>query len=334
MKITPIKIKDFLDSPLHFNLCLIYGRNFGKIKDYFNYLVKKAKFTLDDPFSTTILSFNEILTNPQILLNKSGTLSFHGRMRLLYIPDIGANLPRPLQNIFEVIDYKSTYIILIAQEHLAVNSSTRIYFENLKNAAVIPCYYDEMKERQKVVKKYLNNKKINYDNHVLTLLNNNLPEDRLAIYSELDKLAIYIGTKNSINEKDIINSVVQDPYGDIDDICSAFANQQIKRFLLLSNTTKNKFSIIRRLIEYFIRLYKVLLEIENGQDINIVINNLRPKMFFKHIAQFKNSVKLWQKNEIIHLLNSLIKLEIEYKSGDENISIKLERLGLDKYLST
>ncbi|MBQ4875517.1 MAG: hypothetical protein HRK26_05380 [Rickettsiaceae bacterium H1] len=314
MKITAEKF--FSRNFFSFNSCLIYGDNTGKVQDYFSTVVNLGGFKLNDPFCSTTLPFKDIAYNHQLLLDKVNTLSFKGDKRLIHIADIEQTLPISLQKIFDNMDYGSTYVILTSKKNLPVNSSTRNYFETSNNYAVIACYHDEGEGLKTLIRAFLSDNGIVFCGSIIDALSYCLRGERANIYSELEKLVIYLGEEKTLTEEDVINCCVNDFQLYAEDISFAFAEKDSKKFLSLINVHSNLLFVIKVIVNYFLRLNQVLLILKEGRSLQSALSSLKPQIFFKHINCFKYHLKLWSVKEIIVLLNKLLEIEIFYKKGE------------------
>ena len=308
-----------------FTSCLLYGENYGKITDCLHNVAKNARLNLNNPFSSTTLSFKDIVSKPQLLLDKVNTLSFDGTKRVVQITHVETSLPPNLQKIFESIDDNSTYIILTSHKSLPINSSTRTFFEKQRKCAVIACYNDDGQELKSLIRNFLTQNQISLEDNILDILAYYTNGERTNIYSELNKLIIYLGEQKFITQEDVIKCCSNNFQLTLDDISLAFASQDIKKFLSLIRTQQNILLIIRSITKYFIRLYQVLTKLENGNTMQSAINSLTPPIFFKHLNSFKSHLKLWKINEIIITLQKLSEIEILYKKGEALLTLRMLR---------
>lgn len=329
MKILPAASIGVLKAPLVFSLCLIHGDDVSKVTDLFHKVSKNAGFDIENSFTTSSLSFKEVMTNHDVLLNKINTLTFDGNMRLIHISDVGQALSVDLQEIFNNIDYNATYIILTANKFLSAKSSTRIYFEKSKKCASIACYADDESGVKHSIKIFLQDRGVRCSDSLMDLLSSHLIGEKKNIHSELEKLLFYISDLQSINEEDVMSSINQNFQSTVDEVCFAFADKNIYRFLSLISEHKNSSLILRSLIRYFCRLYSVLVELRNGTPLQCAIKTLRPNIFFRNLQSFKRHIELWQINAISMMFSKLLDIETTYNRDDSKTQLMLKHLALN-----
>ncbi len=315
MKIAANKI--FSMSTMPYKVFLLYGENQGKVDDCIDYITKTIGVDVTNGLSIVSLPFKDVSKDVVTFLDLASTLSFNVVKQLIRIVDVEANISQNLEKAIASVDCNNTYIILSARNNLPANSSTRKYFEKLKNCAVVPCYNDEGYALEDVIRGSLDQHCVSYDKRTVALLAYYLKGERNNIYSEIEKLVAYIGEKRDLCEQDILDSGINNLSFDIDALTFAIAYKNKRKALyILAKIDANLLAVLRSLSKYFIRLYYVVTKINDGVSCDVAVCELNPKLFFKHVNTFKEHIRLWKVEQILALLKKTLEVEVLCKSGD------------------
>ena len=76
--------------------------------------------------------------------------------------------------------------------------------------------------------------------------------------------------------------------------------------------------IIRTILNKSKRLLKIRSEIDNNKNIDQVLSNFKPPIFWKEKDIIKKQVKLWSSKEIKELIFKINSLEISVKKNSTN----------------
>ncbi len=318
-------LNKFLVQTQHNGSVLIYGENFGKVMDYF----KKLTNNLDcnDPFSATMLSFHDVVNNSKMLLDKVNTPAFNGKKRLIHITDVSESLPAQIQQVIDHVDYHTTFLIFTSKLTLTPKSTLRLFFEKSSTHAAIACYNDDGRDLKAFISHYLQQNDIQCSSSLIANLSNILAGERTAIRYELDKLIAYAGEKRTLNDADHLICLTAHNTMNNYDICSAFADKNLEKFLLLLKNYRDGLLVIRILSQYFIRIKTALVAPHDMRD--SVIRGFKPPIFFKYMGRFKLHLDRWQKSKVIEVLNELLKMEVKDKENSVcNTKAMIERMAI------
>nr|WP_225537003.1 hypothetical protein [Wolbachia endosymbiont of Mansonella ozzardi] len=146
---------------------------------------------------------------------------------------------------------------------------------------------------------------------------------KLLIYSELEKLVLFLGERKDLKLDDVelCLSASSNDYVTLDNLCFAIANKDMASFIKISDTLilQENFSpiaLIRIISNYFLRLENVLLSIQSGMSEQAAIDQLSPPLFFKQLQNFKLHLKNFQLLELRRILERLIRLEVICKKTE------------------
>ncbi|NUX00986.1 DNA polymerase III subunit delta [Wolbachia endosymbiont of Madathamugadia hiepei] len=316
MKVTPSKIKKFLEKPDTLRGVLIHGSDNSRI-DFF---VQEIIASLDE-YSVQVMDFATVNKSPGLLFSELANVSMFANKKLVKLINVSGSISKELKN---VLDYNTNdhYVMMIAND-LPYSSATKSYMESSKIFGVIACYKDSSSNLYDIVSSYLKQNDIKYTNEVIYHLQSYFNHSKLPIYSELEKLVLYLGERKDLKPADIelCLSASNNDYVTLDNLCSAIANKDMANFIKISDTLilQENFSpiaLIRIISNYFLRLENVLLLIQSGMSEQAAIDQLSPPLFFKQLQSFKLHLKNFQLLELRRILERLIRLEVICKRTD------------------
>ncbi|AAW70767.1 DNA polymerase III subunit delta [Wolbachia endosymbiont of Brugia malayi] len=316
MKVTPSKVKKFLEKPDILSGVLIHGNDNSKV-DFFT---QEIVASLSE-YSVQMMDFAMVNKSPGLLFSELANISMFTSKKLIKLINVTGNISKELKN---VLDYNAGghYVIMIATD-LSYNSTIKSYIESSKTFGVIACYKNSGSNLYDIISSYLKRNDIKYTNEIIYHLQSYFNYSNLPIHSELEKLVLYLGERKDLKPADIelCLSTFSNDYVTPDNLCSAIANKDMANFIKISDTLilQENFSpigLIRIISNYFLSLEKVLLSIQGGMNEQVAIDQLNPPLFFKQLQSFKSHLKIFQLSELKKILESLISLEITCKKTD------------------
>jgi DNA polymerase-3 subunit delta len=287
---------------------LLYGPDKGMISYICSEIIKGSGKT-----ASTISYKDAQNKGLDIVLNNA---SLFGDSEIIRIHDT----PQILDDAFKtLLQHKiHNFPIFIANE-LSTTSSLRKFFESEDTIAACGCYPDDDNAVSQLIRQTVleSAKKITPD--AVTYLTRKLGGDRLLIMNELGKLLLFTYDKNAIDLDDVIKITSSSLTTSPDKLCISFAKCDAKQYLeelgkLLAENVSPVW-IIRAIVRYYINLYIVASHIERGISLDIAMQNLKPPVFFKHVADFRRIVTGQKTVDILRILRILESAEIACKSS-------------------
>ncbi|QKX02305.1 DNA polymerase III subunit delta [Wolbachia endosymbiont of Dirofilaria (Dirofilaria) immitis] len=316
MRITPFKIKKFLEKPDTLRGVLIYGSDNSKV-DFF---VREVIAGLSE-YSVQVMDFTIVDKSPGLLFSELANISMFANKKLIKLTNVSGSISKELKNVLDR-NTGSHYIVMVASD-LPCHSITKSYMESSKIFGVIACYRYSNSNPCDIISDYLDRNGIKYTNEVIYHLQSYLNCSKLSIYSELEKLVLYLGKRKDLDYTDIelCLSTSSNDYVTLDSLCSAIVNKDMERFIKVSDILilQENFSpiaLIRIILNYFLHLENVLLLIQGGMSEQTAIDQLSPPMFFKQLKSFKSHLKVFQLSDLKKVIEELISLEITCKTAD------------------
>lgn len=317
MKVPPATSDSFVAKPnpaIH--AALIYGPDSGLVALRAKNLHRALIDYPNDPFRNIEIDYKKIKKDPSTLRDELNTRSLIGGRRFIKIIHVDASLPKPLIEILQ--SYTGDTFSLWIAEELPPSSSLRKTFENEKNLAAIACYNDDSTTLRQVTGQYLKEHAFTISNTATDLLSHRFSGDRLMVLSELDKLMTYKWLDRKIETKDVEECTVNHAELSLDILCFAVASGNPAAiehaFAQALEEGTPAISMIRTLLQYFMKLHLVRSKMDAGESEQGAIASLRPPLFFKSVPLFKQHLYLWSEKKLSAHLAALNELEHQCKS--------------------
>ena len=329
MKIQNYKIDDYCKN-LENNpgALLIYGADYGLINERINLIVNKF-FNIDKNNNSKLniidIETSSLLNDPEFLEIESKSLSLIDKNKLIKIKNANDKILETIQKY--LLNPEKTCIIIVIADNLSPKSKLRLFFEKHNTAVIIPCYLDDKKTISELINSRLKKENISANQDTVDLLANHLGEDRLITISEIEKAILLAGKEKYLKNEDILSYVVDSNSINMDELCDTTLSGDIeKSFNILFRMQSQGISAIQ-IIRSFIRQLQNLIILKKlvvNNNIDPIINNFKPPIFFKRKPKIKNqiqSLSIKNINKIIKILNSS-EIYCKKPKSSQNLIIK------------
>ena len=297
------------------NLHLIYGNNEGIKEDIIN------KYYLNN-FDGDVLKYEEqeILSNKDEFISSLLTKSLFDNKKLIIIS-------RATDKLFvlfsEFLEREISDIqIIIKSSTLEKKSKLRSIFEKEKQMICTPVYEDDTRSLNFYIQNFLRENKLNLSQEIKNLLIERSKGDRINLNNELSKLKNLSISKKTLDVEDVIKlSNIAENYTvfELSDNYLAKNSKKVSNILNENNySSEDCILIIRTILNKSKRLLKIRTEIDNNKNIDQVLSNFKPPIFWKEKDIIKKQVKLWSSKEIKELIFKINSLEISVKKNSIN----------------
>ena len=267
---------------------------------------------------------DDILNDENILFNELNNLSLFDEKKILFIENANDKIFKILENY---LNDNLNFQLFFFSEILEKKSKLRNYFEKSKIYGSIPCYADTSITIQRIVQDELKNfqglTSVNL-NIILESCNN----DRIKVYNEVNKIITFFEDKKITTENlsKLVNSPRIDDFNYLRD--EAIKGNKAEMNRLLNSTIIDQERGVYYLSLINLRFYK-LIDILNikkrDNNLESVINGIKPPIFWKDKQNIIDQLKMWDIKKIQSVLKSLFDLEKTFKSNaniDKNVLIK------------
>jgi DNA polymerase-3 subunit delta len=297
--------KAFLD----YKIFLLYGENEG-FKKEFKDKVKK----IDKDFEILSITQEEIVKNNNILFKEIENKSLFEKNKIFFIDQADDKI---LSIVEEVIESVQDEKIIIIAKNLVKKSKLRNFFEKEKNCCVTACYQDNettlrniilssLKEYQGVTPEFIN------------FIIENTGFERNKIRNEIEKVQSFFLNKIIDFKKveQLLNIKTNDDYNKLKD--EALNGNKNKTNRLLADTifeSENNVYYLNLINQRLNRLKDILNLKTNNTNIESIILNLKPPVFWKDKPILVKQLTKWNKEKIKIALKKTYEAELEMKSN-------------------
>jgi len=299
---------------------LFYGENIGMKDEIKNEIKKHYK-----NFEKIAFHQDEIVKNEKFLNEQVHNTSLFAENKIIIINEVSDKIKNKIAEILKK-PKKDLKIFLFAQ-NLEKKSTMRLYFEKEKNVAIIPCYQDN----ERTLSEYLKKKFAGYiglNQEIINLLINNSGLDRKVLSGEINKMKGLFLDKKINREKlvTLINNIYNLDFNNLRD-ASLLAdkktlNKNLGNIMLQNEDAYFYLNNLNFRIEKLLELNK---KFQKHENIEMAMNNMKPRIFWKDKPIFYKQVKIWNLKKLEEAKKIIVETEILIKTkfnSYNNILIK------------
>lgn len=318
MKLTTKDIELFLKNPgQKTKATLLYGPDSGLVRERSKHISALMLGPKADPLNRIELSADRLKEDPALLMDELCALSLMGGQRVVIVQDGTDKLTSIISDAMESKNL-SAYLIVEAEE-LSSTSSLRGLFERTDSIAALPCYRDEGRTLDEVIRTTMQGYGLSVAPDAMRYLAGNLGNDRGVTHNELAKIAIYMGQDKEVTLQHALLLTDYNASETMDDICYFVACGELmqaqKLLAIMLHEGTQPVAIIRSLLRHFQRMDLARANMANGMPLDQAVSSLRPMVFFKYVPKMKRALSLWQPRSLARALDALLRIERELKSN-------------------
>ena len=302
----------------NYRFFLLYGDNEGlkeELSDIINNCFEGSKFKYEE---------SEIIKNKDQFNNSIRNKSLFESKKIVAISRCSEKISETIYDIIE--DNIKDIIIIINCGILEKKSKLRNFFEKSKISIIIPTYKDTSQSLINIATKFFNERKISLSHETINLLVNRSNGDRGNLKSELDKISNYIVDKKTISLKEIYTLTnLSENYSASELADSSLSKNKKKTIEILNENnyaTEDCFLILRIFLQKIKKIINLLEIKKNERDIDKIISQYKPPIFWKDKPIIKKQMSLWTDKKLYELITKINLLEVNIKMNN-SISIIL-----------
>ena len=302
----------------NYRFFLLYGDNEGlkeELSDIINNCFEGSKFKYEE---------TEIIKNKDQFNNSIRNKSLFENKKIVTISRCSEKISETIYDIIE--DNIKDIIIIINCGILEKKSKLRNFFEKSKISIIIPTYKDTSQSLINIATKFFNERKISLSHETINLLINRSNGDRGNLKSELDKISNYIVDKKTISLKEIYTLTnLSENYSASELADSSLSKNKKKTIEILNENnyaTEDCFLILRIFLQKIKKIVNLLEIKKNERDIDKIISQYKPPIFWKDKPIVKKQMSLWTDKKLYELITKINLLEVNIKMNN-SISIIL-----------
>ncbi len=319
MKIDPPYYENNLKDRLeNINIIFLYGTNIGLVDLIYKKTLKILEIDTNDPFSVSRIDGDEFKDNPSSLHDNVNTLSAFSERRFILLDLMRITINKSLENIIlETVKIKnSSYLLIIRAANLKMNSFIK-YFQNVSDAIVVPCYEEKVNTIHEKLSDLFSKHKINFNKDIIKNLIPKLSSNSLINEMEIEKLDSFLTNNKNVTEEMIFTLISNNEDINLNNVVENCSNGNSRDALTsFENMYENQsttITLIRMFVSHFKLIEKILLLFENNKNLENIISNIKPPIFFKKKDFVIFQCKVWNLKLIKIILARLIELELKCK---------------------
>ncbi len=288
---------------------LLYGNNDGAKADFLETIFKNKKENIKKYYE------NEILNNTENFYNSLTTKSFFEEKKIIIIKKTTNKI---FDLIKKIIDQKLDDVnIFLDADNLEKKSKLRDFFEKQKKIVCVPFYLDTEQNLNIIARNFFKEKSIELSQQLLNLIIERSNGSRQHLKHELNKIHSLSKTKKKISLDDIVkltNLGEQNEISEIIDLCLSKNQKKIIRLLNENNFSgEDSIYILRILLNKTKRLLNLTKSINKENDVDSLISNYKPPIFWKDKDLVKKQINSWKVENVRKLMIKINKIELLVK---------------------
>ena len=317
MKIAAAKIDQFIARPgADIRVALVYGPDSGLVRERSDALMRTAVADLSDPFLVAELGGDAVAKDIALLADEAAAIALTGGRRAVRVRDCGDSATTAVKSMLASPTGDS--LVVLQAGELGPRSSLRRLIEEDAAGAAVPCYADDMRDLDRVVRETLAAASLAVSPDASAYLTANLGSDRGVTRSELQKLALYAHGAARVELADAMAVVGDSAALSLDDLCFAAidgdmpaADRAFERSLLEG---QSEVAILRAISRHLMRLQVTVGRVDRGESAERAVKALRPPVFFKRETQFRRQAESWSGARIAQAIELALQAEMSCKS--------------------
>ena len=297
---------------------LVYGPDQGLVRERADALTAFVAPDLKDPFRIAELPGAALKSGSAPLRDEAAALAFGGGRRVVRVRDAGDAHAAAFKDF--LADPAGEALVVVEAGDLPKRSSLRLVFEGAKNAAALPCYRDEGRGLEQVIRAQLAEAGLRIEADALAWVAGALGGDRGVTRRELEKLILYMADRGPGAAVGLAEA--QAAIGDsaavaLDDVLQAAAEGDLAgldRALARIAGETTPVGLLRAAQRHFQRLHLAACEVEAGAPVDSVLKGVRPPLYFRAADRFRAALRLWSPARLQRALERLLDAELAAKS--------------------
>ncbi len=298
-----------------FKLYLLYGKNEGLQKEIIDkYFIKG--------FTGEINKYeeNEILQSSELIIEQILNKSLFSSEKILIVSRASDKIMKFLEKIMEkdLNDIK----IIIKSSSLEKKSKLRNLFEKNKTLVAIPVYEDDTRALLQIISQFISKNNLKISRESINLLIDRANGSRESLNLELEKILNY-SISNKILEFETIKKItnLSENYSvnELTDNILLKSNKNVTKILNENNYSEEDcILILRTLLIKSKRLLKIIEINNNIKNIDKVIMEIKPPVFWKEKESVKKQVNTWNFEDLKKKIYEINDIEALVKNNSRN----------------
>ena len=294
---------------------LIYGKNEGLQKE-----IIEKKFTNSFLGEINRYEENEVLSNSESIISEILNKSLFSNNKIIIITRASDKILKIIEKLLEkkLSDIK----IIIKSGQLEKKSKLRNLFEKNKDMVTMPVYQDEFRSLLPIIIQFTKKNDIKLSRESINLILDRASGSRENLYIELEKIFNY-SISNKVIEFETVKKLtnLSENYG-VNELANQYLSKNKKNLAKILN--ENNYSdedcilILRTILSKSKRLIEIIEKNNEIENIDEVINDIRPPIFWKEKDDLKKQVNMWHFGDLKNKIYRINEIEALIKSNSKN----------------
>ena len=290
---------------------LLYGENQG----HKNEIIKNKFFG-----NVYRYEESEIIGNEEAFFNNILSKSFFENEKLIIVSRATDKIKVIIE---EIIDKNVEDVVIVLNANtLEKKSKLRSFFEKDKRAICVAFYEDNGQTLVAIASSFFRKNKIPVSQQSINLLVARCRGDRQNLNNELEKIENFISGSNKIEIQDLLKLTnLAENYNVSELIDSCLSKNKTKTINILNEniySLEDCVLITRTFLMKSKRLLKICKEFQDRKNIDAVISNFRPPIFWKDKEIVKQQAKCWSINNAEDLIYKINDIELLVKKNSSS----------------
>ena len=294
------------------NIFLFYGENDG----YKSHVINSIFI---DNYKGNVERFDEseILNNFENFISSLINKSFFDDLKLIIISRVSEKI---VKLIDELLDRKINDVTIVLNAgSLEKKSKLRSIFEKDKKLICVPFYKDDNRTLVQLANNFFKNNKISISQEIVNLIVERSSGDRINLNNELNKISLFLLNKEKINIDEVIKLTNLAENYSISELADNCLSKNIKKINKIFN--ENAFYvddciiIVRNLLSKTKRLLEIKKINNSNKNIEQVISDYKPPIFWKDKEIVKNQASKWNLKDTEKLIYKIHDIELMVKKN-------------------
>ncbi|MFK7903103.1 MAG: DNA polymerase III subunit delta [Nitratireductor sp.] len=314
------EVEQYLKRPdKNFRVILLYGPDSGLVNERADFLAKQTGVDLKDPFSTIRLNSDDVAQDKSRLVDEAFTVGMFGGERVIRV---SGTTQRNLGDAVKPVlgqTLTDCWIIIEAGD-LKKTAGLRTAVEKSKTAMALPCYQDDARALEQLIREEITDKQISISAEAVSLLKPMLGGDRMASRNELQKLALYCQDKGKVEQEDIREILSDASLLDTSDLIDAVATGNLKNFEETLGRILNSGVSPDMLLIFTLRHFQILHEMRSKMTrdrtpASDLIKYARPPIHYSRRTLISSALAKWNENGLVLAMKRLDNASFEARAN-------------------
>lgn len=308
MKLQAHQVEGFCASPPpEPRAILLYGPDQGLVAERFEQISLALAPDLDDPFQVVSLDGVEVEADMARFLDEAAQISLDGTRRVIRIRHADDSVTAALETFLD--SDGDDAVVLVQGGDLGPRSSLRRLFERAKGATAAPCYADDSRTIERLLRDVQESHRLKIDPDAYAYLADRLGRDRGVTRNELEKLVLFAGDGGTLDYEAAAALSGDNALLGADALADAVglgrAREAFRALRRLHEEGLSEIAVIRRLLRHFQSLHIVTAAADPLQ----AVKNLQPPVHFKRKAAVETQARQWSTQRVERVLRLLGRAE-------------------------